>query len=114
MATLLSAITQAHEFPQDKELTQEARRLAHNLKGTSRSCGFDMVGEASGELEKILTKMQEPDADRTEPVWLEVTRIFESVRTHAEMEIKHAPTQDQIDALVDDSAMAKVLVVGNK
>jgi diguanylate cyclase (GGDEF)-like protein len=114
LTALQEAITAARGAPENKDLTQEARRLAHNLKGTSRSCGFDMVGDASAELERILTQMQEPEADRGEQAWQLVERLVETVKSQAELEIQHAPTKGQIEGLVDDSAMAKVLVVGKE
>lgn len=119
LPTRLSLISDAIELATtnstNKDLTAEARRLAHNLKGTASSCGFELVGEAASHLERAIVQIQNNGFDDVLAAWSEVMLLFEAVSHQAQVELKNnIPTQSQLDKLADDSAMAKVLLVGSE
>jgi diguanylate cyclase (GGDEF)-like protein len=115
IALISDAIELATIDSTNKDLTAEARRLAHNLKGTASSCGFNLVGEAASHLERALVQIQTNGIDDLAGAWGEVMLLFEAVAQQAGSELKHnKPTQNQLEQLADDSAMAKVLLVGSE
>lgn len=112
LATIEDAIDVAMHNRSDSTFAVEARRLAHNLKGTASSCGFDLVGEAAAHLERALAEAHANGAALKDTTWDEIEALFTSVQVQAATELKrNAPTTAQIEQLVDDSNMAKVLLV---
>ncbi|MBS1989889.1 MAG: diguanylate cyclase [Cyanobacteria bacterium SZAS LIN-2] len=61
----------------------EAIRLAHNLKGTATSCGFGILGESAGSLEKALVAIKEGDLGHYDVAWEEIDLIMKLVTTNA-------------------------------
>ncbi|MBS1953140.1 MAG: response regulator [Cyanobacteria bacterium SZAS-4] len=119
LPTRLSLISDAIELATtnntNKDLTAEARRLAHNLKGTASSCGFTLVGEAASHLERAIVQIQQDQYGDILEAWSEVMLLFEAVSHQAQIELENnIPTHAQLEKLADDSAMAKVLLVGSE
>ncbi len=98
------------ESPDPKELA-EARRLAHNLKGTSRSCGFDKLGGFAELLENSLRDMLEQNADE----WDKVEKGLQEAKKESERVrvqfMDYVPTAQELENLNADSAKARVLMV---
>lgn len=96
--------------PDPKELA-EARRLAHNLKGTSRSCGFDKLGGFAELLENSLRDMLEHGADE----WNKVDKGLHDAKKESERVrvqfMDYVPTAEELENLNSDSAKARVLMV---
>ncbi|HEY9712513.1 MAG TPA: response regulator, partial [Chroococcales cyanobacterium] len=104
LSTIVDAIEIARQNAHDPSFAKEARRLAHNLKGTSSSCGFDLVGEAAAHLERALTDIQTNGQIADPAAWEEIELLFNGVEVQAATELKrNAPTAAQIEKLVDDS-----------
>lgn len=113
LTTLADAIQTAREQPGNSPLTQEARRLAHNLKGTASSCNFKLVAGTSALLEKALTEIQQPGASENEDSWDDIELLFAKLRNEAETELEQAAGEEDVAPAEDEQAMAKVLIVGN-
>jgi diguanylate cyclase (GGDEF)-like protein len=112
LAMLSDALQSAVEQPGNVPVVQEARRLAHNLKGTSSSCGFEQVSAASSALEKVLTAAQLPENIGNRDLWDEIELLFCKLRAEAEVELERSGN-DAVDPQHDDANMAKILVVGS-
>jgi hypothetical protein len=66
-------------------------------------------------LERALVQIQTNGIDDILGAWGEVMLLFEAVSHQAQTELKNnIPTQNQLEQLADDSAMAKVLLVGSE
>jgi len=61
----------------------EAIRLAHNLKGTATSCGFGILGESAGSLEKALGAIKDGGLSHYDVAWEEIDLILKLVTTNA-------------------------------
>jgi diguanylate cyclase (GGDEF)-like protein len=112
---LSDALISAREQPGNLPITQEAQRLAHNLKGTASTCSFQLVTETAASLESALKAIQKQDeTDDKEDAWDEIELLFHKLRARAEVELEKALEDDAVkEEDDDDSAMAKVLLVGN-
>ncbi len=80
---LREAITLCREHPQDVYQLAETIRLAHNLKGTAASCGFGILGESAGSLEKALGAIKEGGLSHYDVAWEEIDLILKLVVTNA-------------------------------
>ena len=78
------AVKQAHENPDDAASLIEAIRLAHNLKGTAGSCGFGVLGESAGSLEKALNALKESGLSHNQAAWTEIYLIVGLIRNNAQ------------------------------
>ncbi len=109
---LAKAMQEAREKPAEELLLSEARRLAHNLKGTSSSCGFDQLGESAKHLEHALNSMMTSKLAEHEDAWAEIDLIFGVVKVNSEKvtacEDDGAATEEE-----EDAASVRVLVVCN-
>jgi CheY-like chemotaxis protein len=76
LSMLNDALESAAEQPGNIPVVQEARRLAHNLKGTASSCGFEGVSEVASALEKALVTVQQPDRMSDVNLWDEIELLF--------------------------------------
>lgn len=83
VSLLDEAITTAKLNPDDLYSIMEAQRLAHNLKGTAASCGFGLLGESAGSLEKALSVIKENNLAKNETAWEEIELIASLVRANA-------------------------------
>jgi len=111
---LSDALISAREQPGNLPMTQEAQRLAHNMKGTASTCTFQLVAETAASLEKSLLAVQQPQQpDDNEDAWDEIELLFGKLRARAEVELEKAVEDEVVEEVEDDSAMAKVLLVGN-
>lgn len=80
---LKEAISLSRQHPQDVYQMVETIRLAHNLKGTAASCGFGILGESAGSLEKALGAIKEGGLGHYEVAWEEIDLILKLVVTNA-------------------------------
>lgn len=102
--------------PGEIALVKEAKRLAHNLKGTSRSSGFELVGDAAEQLEKIMSEVQQLALERRHELLDAVETAWSQVQANSTRELKDSDaiaTMAGEDSLVTehDSASLRVLVV---
>lgn len=81
---LEAAIKLSNQNPDDLASLIEAIRLAHNLKGTAGSCGFGVLGESAGSLEKALNAMKEGNLSHNQQAWEEVLLILGLIRNNAQ------------------------------
>ncbi len=108
-------IDQVSREKPDPNLLIEGRRLSHNLKGTSRSCGFDNLGNLAERIEYSLRDMLEVADVNHKQEWGHV----DSALLAAKKEVEHVklqfsdyvPTAEELANLNPDAAKAKVLVV---
>ena len=111
-------IIQVNRESPDSNLIIEGRRLSHNLKGTSRSCGFDNLGNLSERIEYSLRDMLEvPEIDHTR-AWGHIDSALLAAKKEVEL-VKlqfsdYAPTAEELANLNPDAAKAKVLVVSSE
>ena len=80
---LEGAIKLAMHNPDDLFCLIEAIRLAHNLKGTAASCGFGVLGESAGSLEKALSSIKENGLSKNEAAREEIELMVSLVRSNA-------------------------------
>jgi len=80
---LKEAINQSRLNPKEISLLVETIRLAHNLKGTAASCGFGILGESAGSLEKALAAIKDGGLGHYEVAWEEIDLILQLVITNA-------------------------------
>lgn len=112
LSALEKAMKDAREKPNEELLLSEARRLAHNLKGTSSSCGFEQLGESAKHLEHALNSMMQSKLAEHEDAWSEIDLIYGVVKVNADKvtacEDDGAATEEE-----EDAASVRVLVVCN-
>lgn len=101
----------------DPNLLIEGRRLSHNLKGTSRSCGFDNLGNMAERIEYSLRDMLEIADVNHKQEWGHVDSALLAARKEVEV-VKmqfsdYVPTAEELANLNPDAAKAKVLVVSS-
>jgi diguanylate cyclase (GGDEF)-like protein len=99
----------------DANLLIEGRRLSHNLKGTSRSCGFDNLGNLAERIEYSLRDMLEVPEINHEQEWRHIDSGMLAAKKEVE-QVKmqfsdYAPTAEELANLNPDAAKAKVLIV---
>ena len=108
-------IEQVNRDKPDPNLLIEGRRLSHNLKGTSRSCGFDNLGNLAERIEYSLRDMLEVAEVNHQQEWAHVDSAM--LASKKEVEIvrlqfsDYVPTAEELANLNPDAAKAKVLVV---
>ena len=79
---LSDSLISAREQPGNLPMTQEAQRLAHNMKGTASTCSFTLVAETAASLEKALLAVQQPQQpDDNEDAWDEIELLFGKLRS---------------------------------
>jgi HPt (histidine-containing phosphotransfer) domain-containing protein len=71
--------TAGGERPSGEEL-EAARNLAHALKGTSGSYGFDEVGAELARIEKELDRLLEGGALDSDAIWGEIEGALQRAR----------------------------------
>ncbi|MBX9685377.1 MAG: response regulator, partial [Candidatus Obscuribacterales bacterium] len=99
----------------DPNLLIEGRRLSHNLKGTSRSCGFDNLGNMAERIEYSLRDMLEVAEVNHQQEWGHVDSALLAAKKEVER-VKlqfsdYVPTAEELANLNPDAAKAKVLLV---
>lgn len=109
-----NAIDTAKTKPQEPKLLAEALRLAHNLKGTSRSAGYNLVGEASEHLERSLKILESTKLAEHKESWREIEGFLELLRRNAEQDLKQAGHEAESSGVneADAAAQVKVAVLG--
>ncbi|MBX9567558.1 MAG: response regulator [Candidatus Obscuribacterales bacterium] len=100
----------------DGALLIEIRRLSHNLKGTSKSCGFDVLGGYAEQIECSARDMMEVAEVNHEKEWLNIDHSMLAAKKEVDV-IKmqfsdYVPTAEEIANMNPNAAKAKVLVVG--
>lgn len=115
---VLESVERAQAAPHDAELLKEARRLAHNLKGTSSSCAFEMVGSTAAQLEQVLDDMIRKQHSGDSLNWELIEKLLQTLKLNAEHDLsRHADIKDISEealTVIEDSSLAKVLVVGKQ
>ncbi len=108
-------IQQVQRDNPDPNLLTEARRLSHNLKGTSRTCGFENLGNMSEQIEYSVRDMLEVADVNHKAEWTRVDLALIAAKKEVEV-VKlqfsdYVPTAEELANLNPDAAKAKVLVV---
>ena len=101
----------------DGALLIEIRRLSHNLKGTSKSCGFDSLGGHAEQIECSARDMMEIADVNHEREWLNIDHSLLAAKKEVDI-VKmqfsdYVPTAEEMANLNPNAAKAKVLVVGS-
>jgi diguanylate cyclase (GGDEF)-like protein len=108
-------IEQVDRSKPDPNLLIEGRRLSHNLKGTSRSCGFDNLGNLAERMECSLRDMLEVANVNHAAEWENVDVSLVAAKKEVELVraqfSDYVPTAEELANLNPDAAKAKVLVV---
>lgn len=108
MAAIHTALDYGRASDDNFGYIEEAVRLAHNLKGTASTCGHHDLMEAALALEKYLAEMKKSVPGTTEQ-WDHAQQLFELLVALCQRRCFDGVKP----AVIDDSAMAKILVVGN-
>lgn len=102
----------------DLSLLSEARRLAHNLKGTSRSCGFDRVGLLAEKVEYSLRDILELPDVNVKLEWINIDDAIaaaEKESEHVRMQfMDYVPTDAELHQINQGSSQARVLLVSRE
>lgn len=108
------AIDSAKAKPQEPKLLAEALRLAHNLKGTSRSAGYNLVGEAAEHLERSLKILESTKLAEHKESWIDIDGFFELLKRNANQDLKQAGHESGASTVneADAAAQVKVAVLG--
>jgi len=129
MAVLSDLVVLGREQPNNVAFVKEAQRLAHNLKGTSGTCGMSDLAGAALRLEKFLA-LAHQDGTVKPGTWDKAGELFDSLHLCAEAVVHNtAPavrpsntalatdtssaTPISVTQSCDESAMAKVLFIGS-
>lgn len=101
----------------DGNLLIEIRRLSHNLKGTSKSCGFDALGGYAEQIEYSARDMMEIAEVNHEKEWINIDHSLVAAKKEVDV-IKlqfsdYVPTAEELANMNPNAAKAKVLVVGS-
>ncbi len=102
--TLAQALHRVRRQPDDSGAFVEARLLAHRLKGSAGSFGFDMVGDAAARLEEALDQVELKGPSRAE-AWSRIASVLTELVRAAD---RAAGEAAQHESLVPG---ARVLVV---
>ncbi|MBX9690818.1 MAG: response regulator [Cyanobacteria bacterium] len=89
--TLKQTLDKSRNAPDNEAHLLEAIRLAHNLKGTSGSCGFIDLSESSAQLEHALKAIHESQLTRNSVAWDEIDQFFHYVELTG-MELLKTPS----------------------
>lgn len=116
LSTISDAVLKAKTVSDNKEAIEEARRLSHNLKGTASSCGFDHLGGTAAQLERTFNQIIDGSLPLEPTTWANIERLVDSLAKEAEHDFpEHFKGGKIFDASgIEDSAMAKVLLVGGQ
>lgn len=109
-----TAIESAKSNPKDPKLLAEALRLAHNLKGTSRSAGYNLVGEAAEHLERSLKILESTKTAELKDSWTDTISFLELLKRNSEQDLKHAGLDSQDPGVneANQAAQVRVAVLG--
>ncbi len=111
-------IQQVDRANMDGNLLVEIRRLSHNLKGTSKSCGFDALGGYAEQIECSVRDMLEVAEVNHEREWLNVDHSLVAAKKEVDavkMQFSdYVPTAEELANMNPNAAKAKVLVVGSE
>jgi len=80
---LEEAIKLSRTNPDDLYCLLDCIACAHNLKATAASCGFGVLGESAGQLEKALSIIKEDSLMTHEAAWEEIDLMVELVSANA-------------------------------
>ncbi|HEY9717303.1 MAG TPA: response regulator [Trichormus sp.] len=116
LKTLRQALDAVCAQPGEVALVKEAKRLAHNMKGTSRSSGFELVGDAAEQLELAMAQVQQAEVERRPELLHAVEAAFAQVDAAATREWEDTSTiahlaKELADGQPYDSASLRVLFV---
>jgi diguanylate cyclase (GGDEF)-like protein len=113
MEVLQAAVQQYVAEPENNDYWKEARRLSHNLKGTSRSCGYELVGDVAEKLEHTFAAAKESNGNALREMTSEIDQVFKELKLCVERELtKNVALGKLTDADdVQDNSSVRVLVV---
>lgn len=111
---LSEVIQSVHLNPSNQRSLTEAFRLAHNLKGSARSCGFRKIGDLSEEIEKVLISML--NGAKTSDVLSRVETSLNAIQIQsmaAHLKYTDHPSANEVDQAKDDASKIFILLVSN-
>ena len=112
---LAEVINSVQSNPNDQRGLTEAFRLAHNLKGSSRSCGFRNIGDLSEQIEQVLIKMLHGDSSKD--VAVKLASPLNAIQIQAmSAQLKYSEHPDAANEHAnskDDACKTVILVVTN-
>ena len=110
---LAEAIASIQVEPYNQKQLTEAFRLAHNLKGSARSCGFRNIGDLSEQVERILIGMLNGNCAKN--ITNQVSEQIDSIQMHAmAAHLKystHPEAEKHHENCKDDATKTLILVV---
>jgi diguanylate cyclase (GGDEF)-like protein len=114
----LEALSQAvAKAKSDASGIPEARRLAHNLKGTASSSGFEPIGQAAGRIERAFDAITKGVTENVNKEWSEIESSLSLAVAQALLvskQQKDTPEDQRRPAMqVPDLAKARVLIVSD-
>lgn len=113
----LEALSQAvSKAKGDASGIPEARRLAHNLKGTASSSGFEPIGQAAGRIERAFDAILKGVTDDINKEWAEIDSSLALAVKQADLVSKQQEFTDERrppSPEVPDLARARVLIVSS-
>lgn len=108
---LTDSISNARSNRAERGLLEEAKRLAHNMKGVASSSGLEEVGRAAGGIENAILRIQDSPANGAHEAWDEVDRFLASAQAAGEVaaSLSLDGKHEGVDA--KEAAMARMMVV---
>jgi diguanylate cyclase (GGDEF)-like protein len=113
MKILEAAVKQFLSDPCGPDHWKEAKRQAHNLKGTSRSCGYELVGEVAEKLEHSFAAIQAENGNESSKAAPHIVVILEELQQCVEKELNKNFALAKLSNVEDlqDSSSIRILVV---
>jgi len=87
MKTLEESVKRFESGSAEADYWKEVKRQAHNLKGTSRSCGYELVGEAAEKLEHAFADIDDGSARQGAEIVAHINRALKELKENAEKEL---------------------------
>ncbi|MBZ0184633.1 MAG: diguanylate cyclase, partial [Candidatus Obscuribacterales bacterium] len=117
LAEVAKAVEAAKASPDNAELRNEVRGLAHKIKGTGGSLGFARVGKHMAFVEDTAVSMADKDTDQRAHLWSELDRALVEAQFEGDLEAKEVMQAiqggdgDEGEGKQHQPAMARIMVV---
>ena len=100
----------------NRSVLDSAITIAHNLKGTSLSWGFEELGRSSEQMEVSLKSAVAAEESKQKEIFSDCNEILHSMKNHAERISKENSNADDLatDGDEQDLSSAKVLIVSKE
>jgi len=105
---LIVSVEQARADLENTLCVSEAIQLAHRIRGTAGTLGFDRIGLAAGKVEDLMRAL-DPQDTMLGVLWSEIDRAIESGNQSLQ---EHLALLDSSTSVTDEVVYSKILLVG--